>query len=290
MDIRQYDPTIARWTAIDPVTHHSMSTYTAFDNNPIYWADPSGANSRAYDDINMDSKDTTVYNLQGSGANNAETTYYGGNLSFDGNGFTASGYETGSDIGRNEDGEVIYVTNGMQEVFTHGEDGEEELVFEIGYIFADDETPIKVYRNITSNLGADTNCHGVTFSDGDFWINPAQIPTILKGDSYIEIQEGDIKTGDIIFQQDPVKSTKGNDQFVHSTTVTCTDGTYENSASIGLGGMQITTIDQPVSESLQQMTETLKVWLRNMTFRKSSDDKVFNQSQIEKLKKSVYGE
>jgi len=28
-----------------PVTHHSMSTYTAFDNNPIFWADPSGADA-----------------------------------------------------------------------------------------------------------------------------------------------------------------------------------------------------------------------------------------------------
>jgi hypothetical protein len=45
MDMRQYDPAIARWTSIDPVIHHSMSTYTAFDNNPVYWADPSGADS-----------------------------------------------------------------------------------------------------------------------------------------------------------------------------------------------------------------------------------------------------
>jgi RHS repeat-associated protein len=45
MDMRSYDPTIGRWTSIDPVTHHSMSTYTAFDNNPVYWADPSGADA-----------------------------------------------------------------------------------------------------------------------------------------------------------------------------------------------------------------------------------------------------
>ncbi len=43
MDMRQYDPAIGRWTAIDPVTHHSQSTYTGFDNNPVFWADPSGA-------------------------------------------------------------------------------------------------------------------------------------------------------------------------------------------------------------------------------------------------------
>ena len=48
MDLRKYDPTIARWSGIDPVTHHSMSTYTAFDNNPIFWADPSGADGEHY--------------------------------------------------------------------------------------------------------------------------------------------------------------------------------------------------------------------------------------------------
>jgi len=42
---RHYDPAIARWAGIDPVTHHSMSPYTAFDNNPVYWADPSGADA-----------------------------------------------------------------------------------------------------------------------------------------------------------------------------------------------------------------------------------------------------
>lgn len=45
MNYRQYDPAIARWTGIDPITHFSNSTYNAFDNNPVFWADPSGADS-----------------------------------------------------------------------------------------------------------------------------------------------------------------------------------------------------------------------------------------------------
>src|SRR5690554_3399832 len=45
MDMRMYDPAIARWVVIDPVTHHSQSTYMGFDGNPVYWADPSGADS-----------------------------------------------------------------------------------------------------------------------------------------------------------------------------------------------------------------------------------------------------
>jgi len=47
MDLRKYDPAIARWIGIDPVEHHSLSTYNAFDNNPIFWADPSGADSES---------------------------------------------------------------------------------------------------------------------------------------------------------------------------------------------------------------------------------------------------
>ena len=45
MDVRSLDPALGRWMSIDPVTHHSMSTYNAFDNNPIYYADSSGADS-----------------------------------------------------------------------------------------------------------------------------------------------------------------------------------------------------------------------------------------------------
>src|SRR5690606_39841871 len=47
MDMRQYDPAIARWVVLDPVIHHSLSPYNAFDNNPVFWADPSGAASRS---------------------------------------------------------------------------------------------------------------------------------------------------------------------------------------------------------------------------------------------------
>ena len=43
MDVRQYDPALARWITMDPVTHHSQSPYNAFDSNPVFWADPSGA-------------------------------------------------------------------------------------------------------------------------------------------------------------------------------------------------------------------------------------------------------
>ncbi len=42
MPLRSFDPTIARWNRVDPVTHYTLSTYNTFANNPIYYADPSG--------------------------------------------------------------------------------------------------------------------------------------------------------------------------------------------------------------------------------------------------------
>ena len=45
MDVRSYDPAIGRFTTLDPIIHHSVSPYTGMDNNPVFWADPIGANS-----------------------------------------------------------------------------------------------------------------------------------------------------------------------------------------------------------------------------------------------------
>ena len=68
MDMRQYDPAIARWVVQDPITHHSMSPYNAFDNNPVFWADPSGADSEAWiKDLFNNSKSGDTWTNDGSG-------------------------------------------------------------------------------------------------------------------------------------------------------------------------------------------------------------------------------
>lgn len=43
MPFRDYDPAIGRWTGMDPVLDYERSPYNGFDNNPAFWADPSGA-------------------------------------------------------------------------------------------------------------------------------------------------------------------------------------------------------------------------------------------------------
>ena len=52
MDMRQYDPAIGRWIVQDPVVHLSVSPYTAFENNPVIFSDPTGA------DVSEDEKGT----------------------------------------------------------------------------------------------------------------------------------------------------------------------------------------------------------------------------------------
>src|SRR5690606_21065072 len=68
MDMRQYDPAIARWVVMDPVIHHSLSPYNAFDNNPEFWADPSGANSLSWlDEIYKKSQSGDTWTNDGNG-------------------------------------------------------------------------------------------------------------------------------------------------------------------------------------------------------------------------------
>lgn len=44
-EFRFYEPKVGRWMSIDPVFHAHLSAYNAFDANPVFWSDPSGADS-----------------------------------------------------------------------------------------------------------------------------------------------------------------------------------------------------------------------------------------------------
>ncbi len=98
MDMRQYDPAIGRWVVLDPVIHHSMSPYNAFDNNPVFWADPSGADAMSLiDEMWKRTEDgTNSHWKQSSDENDSKDTEY-----------------------KNEKGETIAVTDdGSNDVIT----------------------------------------------------------------------------------------------------------------------------------------------------------------------------
>ncbi len=61
-----------------------------------------------------------------------------------------------------------------------------------GHLYADDGTPIEAYLNFPRTFRANANydCHGLSFSDGDYWINNDQVRKLLAGDSYRKIGGG----------------------------------------------------------------------------------------------------
>jgi len=84
MDFRLYDPAIGCFNGIDPITHYSQGTSVAFDNNPIFWADPSGADSVETNDgwtfTGQGAKDVFI-SLRNSSSGNSEGSSGGNNSS-----------------------------------------------------------------------------------------------------------------------------------------------------------------------------------------------------------------
>jgi len=122
MDVRSYDPAIGRFTSIDPVIHYEFSTYNAFDNNPIVFADPSGANADWIPEVNEDGTVSYIAEEGDSAATLAEQFEFGdGSLSEDEELAIAEGLtnttgdeqvETGSEI----TGKSVSVATGGNEV------------------------------------------------------------------------------------------------------------------------------------------------------------------------------
>ncbi len=103
MPLRSYDPMTARWNRQDPVIHHGLSTYNAFDNNPVYYADPSGGNSHRSRGAarNRDNRDDN----KDSNASATRTIYINWDAVNDHNGDyvpiwnSATGYAPGQGVG-----------------------------------------------------------------------------------------------------------------------------------------------------------------------------------------------
>lgn len=59
-EFRMLDVRIGRWLSVDPVVHHGMSPYCTFDNNPIFFKDPSGADGEEGNGNGEERKSHTV--------------------------------------------------------------------------------------------------------------------------------------------------------------------------------------------------------------------------------------
>ncbi len=178
-------------------------------------------------------------------------------------------------IKRDTNGKIVYVSNGITGTFAHPSGSSATL--EVGYVFADDGTPIQVFKNNGGgDPGWDTNCHGTTFTDGEYWLNNDQVPNLLNGDSYKSVNtKSGIKKGDKVVYSDE------SSQTAHSMTVSDTDGSFEGTKVYGQGGLQV---ENHTSEASKEWPYATAAYV----LRKETPDQIINEDEIKKLQET-YG-
>jgi hypothetical protein len=171
---------------------------------------------------------------------------------------------------RDTKGNIAYSTTGQRGTFQHPSGSKATL--EVGYIFADDGTPVQVFKNVDGDAGWDTNCHGTTFADGQYWLNNDQVPTLLQGDGYKEVSIDNAKTGDKIVYN-------GDSNSEHSMTITKTDGTMKGTEVYGQGGLEVNNHTDKANEAWSKPQNSTVV-------RKETPDRVATDEEIKKLNRS----
>ncbi|WP_316634478.1 RHS repeat-associated core domain-containing protein [uncultured Flavobacterium sp.] len=176
---------------------------------------------------------------------------------------------------RDKDGNIVYVSSGQTGSFTHPSGSTATL--EVGYVFADDGTPIQVFNNNgRGDAGWDTNCHGTTFTDGKYWLNNDQVPALVQGDNYKSQTVESAKEGDKV-----VFLGEGN-EAEHSMTITKADGTANGMMVYGQGGLE-------VENHTDKATEAWPTAKGAAILRKETPDRVATDSEIKELAKTIPG-
>jgi hypothetical protein len=108
----------------------------------------------------------------------------------------------------------------------------------------------------TANLVPDprmgTDCHGVTFTNGQYWINDNDVDTLLAHGGYHPV--ADPRPGDVLVYRNPAT---GN--VVHSVTVTDIDNNGQVRQVSGLGGLQ-TSEDYYTPDTGWPDPKTIEYW------------------------------
>lgn len=120
-------------------------------------------------------------------------------------------------------------------------DGLTEAILTYGTIYGNNGTEIEALKRINGAKEFQTDCHGFTFTQGEFWINNNQVEKILEADGYVKVTEPQI--GDVLIYTWPDydKYLKENPNFTeiqHSLTVAGYSETGEP-IGYGLGGADI---------------------------------------------------
>jgi len=72
---RNYDPALGRWMNVDPLAETTMQPYSAFNNNPILYNDPTGMIAEVADHIDVLKNDDGTYTVKDGEANSDKNVY-----------------------------------------------------------------------------------------------------------------------------------------------------------------------------------------------------------------------
>jgi len=145
-------------------------------------------------------------------------------------------------VKRDKSGNVVFEAAGSPVPYIH-ESGQSGIV-QYGFIFGEDGTPVVAFRNSPDgNYLLDTNCHGLTFVDGQYWIFNDDVPKLLQADGYQNVEKLGNKpqVGDVVIYTVGVR-------VVHSATVTAVDDQGNVTAVSGIAGVNVAATTTPPTE------------------------------------------
>jgi hypothetical protein len=119
---------------------------------------------------------------------------------------------------RDASGNIVFIpASSAARPFEHTQTGIKSSGID-GFILADDGTPFLVTKNLqdpTTNRGMDTNCHGYSLADGEFWVEPHIVGRLLEADGYKKVENP--APGDIVLYYDWERQERSHSAIIHST-------------------------------------------------------------------------
>lgn len=149
------------------------------------------------------------------------------------------------------------------------------------FVETDSGNEVTAWVNNSSGDNAvlgDTDCHGLTFAEGEVWINNEEVPQILKDDGYTDVTSSPAQVGDVVVYYDAETDKSGNiktnsdgsvkGKVVHSTTVTAVDVSGNVTEVSGLGGVQAASRQSTAASGFEPAARGTQREIR--TFRSSN--------------------
>ena len=107
---------------------------------------------------------------------------------------------------RDENGDLLFIPDideqGNIQQEQKGYLGKDSINVIPGFLLTDDGEKVRAYKNNSGDERFDTNCHGTTFADGEYWVESDQVQTILEHDDYNKVSLSEVNRKDVIIYYD----------------------------------------------------------------------------------------